>query len=148
MSSLSGLTSQEAEVFIYLYLQIKFVEVGNPHTISYDSTAPAVELLIPWEGRVRNSFPWGHYSSIINLWGPDLRHSVGFTWWYHCSDFLDTTGTYSLDLWRNYCVVLYMHIEPYESVNLQLPCSTAHFVFRFIFLVPIAYMHCAEVCDL
>lgn len=25
------------------------------------------------------------------------------------------------------------HIEPYDSMNLKLPCSTAHFVFNFIF---------------
>lgn len=71
---------------------------------------------------------------------------MDFAWLYRCSDFLDTTGTYILDLWRNCCAALHVHIEPHDSMDLKLPCSTAHFVFYFWFLI--AHMHCAEVCDL
>lgn len=43
-----GLLPKKLQYLSYYFnLQIKFVEVGNSHTISHDCTPPAVELPIP-----------------------------------------------------------------------------------------------------
>lgn len=130
-----GSLPKKLQYLIYYFnLQIKFTEAGNSHTISYDSTTPVLKLPIPWGGREGG---WGPLLLVGTI--PVLSTFIlgtlgrGREWALH-------GGTTVLIFWTPQAHIAWICGE--------IAVEHCTFCFSFYFWVPIAHMHCAEVCDL